>query len=114
MAFKLAFSTLGCPSWTIEQVGEAGRRFGYDGIELGLLDGELLPSEVDAAGRDRITKALQGLEIACVDTSARFAYPDAGERSTNRRMAEQYLALAADLGAPMIRVFGGNLAEGQQ
>ncbi|HZQ97641.1 MAG TPA: sugar phosphate isomerase/epimerase family protein [Chloroflexota bacterium] len=113
MAFKLAFSTLGCPNWTIEQVGEAGRRYGYDGVELRLLDGELLPPEVDAAGRARIKKALNGLAVCCVDTSARFAFRDPDERARNRRMAEQYLALASELEAPMIRVFGGNLAEGQ-
>ena len=113
MAFKLAFSTLGCPNWTIEQVGEAARRYGYDGIEVRLLDGELLPPDLDAAGRQRIKRALRGLAIPSVDTSARFAYPDADERAKNRKMAEQFLDVANDLEAPMIRVFGGNLAEGQ-
>jgi len=70
MAFKLAFSTLGCPNWTIEQVGEAARRYGYDGIEVRLLDGELLPPDLDAAGRQRIKRALRGLAIPSVDTSA--------------------------------------------
>ena len=34
MAMRLAFSTLGCPSWTIEQVGEGARRSGYEGEQV--------------------------------------------------------------------------------
>ena len=113
MSFKFAFSTLGTPNWTVEEVGRHARESGYDGIELRLLDSELLPPDLDAAGRQRIRRALEGLEICCVDTSCRFSYPDPDERAKNRRMAEGFLEIANDLGAPMIRVFGGHLAEGQ-
>src|SRR5262245_39194002 len=113
MAMRLAFSTLGCPDWAIEQVGEAARRAGYEGVELRLLDGEIIPADLSSARRAEIRRALSGLEICCLGTSCRFAFPDAGERARNRDEAERYLALAADLGCPLIRVFGGNLAPGQ-
>lgn len=113
MTFRLAFSTLGCPSWNIEQVGQHARESGYEGVELRLLDGELLPPDIEAEGRKRIKRALGSLEVCCVDTSARFAYPDPAERARNRQMVEQYMSIANDLGSSMIRVFGGNLADGQ-
>jgi sugar phosphate isomerase/epimerase len=113
MAMRLAFSTLGCPDWTIAQVGEGARRSGYEGVELRLLDGEIIPADLPSARRTEIKRALDGLVICCLGTSARFAYPDAEERARNRAETERYLELAADLGCPMIRVFGGNLAPGQ-
>jgi sugar phosphate isomerase/epimerase len=112
MAFKLAFSTLGCPGWTIEQAGEAARRYGYQGVELRLLDGEIIPADLDAAGRERVKRALSGLGIPSVGTSCRFSSPDADERARSRAEAERYLGLAAELGAETIRVFGGNIAGG--
>lgn len=113
MPFKLAFSTLGCPAWSIQQVAEAARRDGYAGIELRLLDGEIVPADLTAARRRDIKQALGDVEICCLDTSCRFAYPDPAERARNRAEAERYLQMANDLGAPMIRVFGGNLADRQ-
>ena len=112
MAFKLAFSTLGCPAWTIEQAGEAARRLGYEGVEIRLLDGEIIPADLDAAGRARVKKALAGLGIPSVGTSCRFTSPEPEERTKSRGDAERYLDLAAELGAESIRVFGGNLAPG--
>src|SRR5688500_8750359 len=110
--FRLAFSTLGCPAWTTEQAGEAARRLGYEGVEIRLLDGEIIPADLDAAGRTRVKEALAGLGIPSVGTSCRFTSPDADERAKSRADAERYLELAAELGAESIRVFGGNLAPG--
>src|SRR5688500_15268147 len=73
---RLAFSTLGCPAWTIEQAGEAARRLGYEGVEIRLLDGEIIPADLDAAGISRVKRALDGLGIPSVGTSCRFASPD--------------------------------------
>ncbi|HEY3079411.1 MAG TPA: sugar phosphate isomerase/epimerase family protein [Chloroflexota bacterium] len=112
MAFKLAFSTLGCPGWTIEQAGDAARRHGYAGVEIRLLDGEIIPADLDASGRARVKRALAGLGIPSVGTSCRFTSLDPAERAASRAAAERYLGLAADLGAETIRVFGGNVAPG--
>jgi len=35
---KLAFTTLACPDWSVPQVIDAARRYGYDGVELRLVD----------------------------------------------------------------------------
>src|SRR5205807_1626615 len=46
------------------------------------------------------------------DTSCRFASPDDAERARMRADCENYLEIASDLGASFVRVFGGNLADG--
>jgi sugar phosphate isomerase/epimerase len=101
---RLAFSTLGCPDWTFERVVEAAAEYGYDGIELRLLDGELVGPSLGDEARRRVRSAIDGagLEVCCVDTS--FGIADAEEELDD---AIASIDLAADIGAPMIRLFGG-------
>ncbi len=109
---KLAFSTLGCPDWSLDQVVAAAQRDGYDGVELRLLDGEIITTDLPAAERERIktTFAAANLPICCLDSSIRVATgtDPAGVASEIR----DFLALAAAIGAPQIRVFGGDWPEG--
>jgi sugar phosphate isomerase/epimerase len=112
---KLAFSTLGCPAWSLDQVTGAACELGYDGVELRLLDGEVIPPDLAADERQRVRRAFAGagVEIACLDTSARFTAPEPEARRKQEEDVRRYLALANEWETPRIRVFGGNLAPGQ-
>jgi len=46
---KYAFSTLACPAWSIERVASSATRLGYDGVELRLLDGDVIDPIADRA-----------------------------------------------------------------
>ena len=93
------------------------RSGGYDGIELRFVQGEdslwKLPvfSGKELASTKRAL-ADRGLTISCLDTSCRFHSPDATERgrwiTEGKRMAD----LAAELGAPGLRVFGDTIQPG--
>ena len=111
---RLAFSTLGCPGWSLEQVVEGVRRYGYDGVELRLLDGEVIGADLPQADRDRVrrTFADAGVPICCLDTSVRIATGEnpAGVAGEIRA----FLELAREIGAPMLRVFGGPWPEGRE
>jgi sugar phosphate isomerase/epimerase len=111
---KLAFSTLGCPDWSIEQVVEQAARMGYGGVELRLLGAELVPADLPAGERRRIRTLFDdaGLAICCVACSARFASARPEERADNERLASRYLELAADWRSPLVRVFGGQRPPG--
>lgn len=106
---KLAFTTLACPDWSLEQALEAVRRYGYDGIELRLLDGALIEPTLDDAARRRVACACRdaGVAIVCVDTSVRIAQPDGTARAEQVRDGLAMLDLAAEWQAPLIRVFAG-------
>src|SRR5690349_9369790 len=110
---KLAFTTLACPGWTLEQAVVAGQRYGYTGIELRLLDGELLRPDLDQAARRRVRDvcAAAGMSIVCVDTSVKIAQPVPAERAAQVRAGLAMLDLAAEWAAPMMHVFGGPPAE---
>src|SRR5579859_1270149 len=106
---KLAYSTLACPKWSVEQIIDAAQRNGYEGLEFRLLNGEILPPDLDKATRQHIYAqcTAAGLKIICVDTSIKVATPDSEGRSAQIRDGMAYLNMAAEWGAPFIRVFGG-------
>ncbi|HEY4387194.1 MAG TPA: sugar phosphate isomerase/epimerase family protein [Ktedonobacteraceae bacterium] len=106
---KLAFSTLGCPAWSAEQVITQAVQMGYDGIELRLLDGELIDPQRDEA---RVISVIQqcrakGLEVCALDTSCRFNIPDAQERARQEADLEHWIQLAEKVQVPLLRIFGG-------
>jgi sugar phosphate isomerase/epimerase len=110
---KLAFSTLGCPDWEIDRILEMARSNGFEGVELRHYRGSLdLPKVLGgfpggiAEFRRRFTRA--GVEICCLDTSIRLTDPEMSI-SEGERMIE----LAMGLGAPYLRVFGGDVPEGE-
>ena len=112
---KIAFSTLGCPGWSLDQVTAAVREHGYEGVELRLLDGEIVPPDLAPSERRRVHEAFKGagVPIVCLDTSSRFTAPEAEARRAQEESTRRYLELANELEAPMIRIFGGNLPGGR-
>ncbi|MDR0359879.1 MAG: sugar phosphate isomerase/epimerase, partial [bacterium] len=107
---KLAFTTLACPGWTLEQAAAVGAEQGYEGIELRLLDGELLEPRLPAPERRRVGRVTgdAGLAICAVDTSLRLVGTGAEFLDDVRAWCE----LAAGWSAPVVRVFGGEPASG--
>lgn len=115
---KLAFSTLGCPEWTLEQVIDRAAEYGYQGVELRGLQGEFdLPHhpEFASAHRAEVKKRFQAqhLEVVCISTSCDLIALTEAEQKKSRAEVESNLQLAADLGSKYIRVFGGRRPEGK-
>jgi sugar phosphate isomerase/epimerase len=106
---KLAFTTLACPGWSLEQAVAAARQYGYEGLELRLIDGELVRADMDIEARRRVRELCTdaGIPIVCVDTSVRIAQPDPAARAEQIGDGLAFLELAAGWDAPLIRVFGG-------
>lgn len=103
---RLAFSTLGCPDWSVARVVEAAREYGYDGVELRLIDGEIIEPSIARQERQRVKEAFAaaGLPICCVDTSIRVA---ADEPSACVANVRAFLELAHEWQSPVVRVFAG-------
>jgi sugar phosphate isomerase/epimerase len=107
---KLAFSTLGCPEWNLEQIAEAACYLGYQAIELRALGGSidlLQRPELQASAIEQTRAFLQdqNLSICCVDTSCSFDAVDDCVRQESVEIALRHCELADALGAPLIRVF---------
>ncbi|OPZ82223.1 MAG: fructoselysine 3-epimerase [bacterium ADurb.Bin429] len=112
---KLAFSTLGCPGWTFDQILNAAVKYKYDGIEFrGLLDKVDLPETPEfspggvAETRRRLDDA--GVRAACLSSSVSIVHAMGAEVDRHTAIAHTrlYLDLAKEVGAPCVRLFCGN------
>ncbi|GBC97549.1 hypothetical protein HRbin17_00036 [bacterium HR17] len=113
---QLAFSTLGCPKWSLDEIIRNAVAWGYQGVELRGLQDELFlpkhPALVPAnreATRQRFHDA--GLKVTALGSSARLGVPE-NEWQKQRDEAVAYAELAAALQCPIVRVFGGNIPQG--
>ncbi len=106
--------TFSCPAASLREALALAKRFGYAGIELRLGQGHGHGIEVEAGPARRAelrrTAEGEGVALCCLATSCRYADPAGREEqlAQTRRVIE----LAADVGCPLIRVFGGPLPKG--
>ena len=112
--FSLVYSTLGCPTWTLEHAADVAVANGYAGLEIRVLDGEIIAADLSASRRSEVRRIMQvrNLRIAGLGASTRFTSSDCSERQANVDELRRYLALANALEAPMVRTFGGNVPDG--
>jgi sugar phosphate isomerase/epimerase len=113
---KLAFTTLGCPDWTLQQIVENTAEMGFDAVDFrGLLE------DIDISRRPEFTTNLAktkklfmdyGTAVSGISVSARFAVADSAEKKTQFNEARRNMKLAAKLDAHVIRIYGGKVPEG--
>jgi sugar phosphate isomerase/epimerase len=110
---KLAFSTLGCPQWSLEEVIRAAGAYGFQGIEVrGLGDDLDVTHRTEFTSKSDLTRRqLQehGVEIACFASSVVLSGPDAPGGETSFDELKRYAQLCVTFGAPFIRIFGGGI-----
>ncbi|MFM8288392.1 MAG: sugar phosphate isomerase/epimerase family protein, partial [Planctomycetaceae bacterium] len=111
---RLAFSTLACPQWSLARVISAAREYGYQGVEIRLLAGEvdLLACPELSPARRRETRQLfadQGVSVCGLASSVRFDHESHSDLMRELDVGRRYLELAADLGAGFVRIFGDKL-----
>jgi sugar phosphate isomerase/epimerase len=107
---KLAFTTLGCPQWGLDAIVARAVEYGYDGVDLRGVDGEMdifkLPAFRENAAATAARFAQAGLAVPCFSSSARvYADPDGAVAQV-----ERYAPLCRVFGAAYLRVFCGALA----
>jgi sugar phosphate isomerase/epimerase len=102
---RIAFSTLAFPDADLATALSLGRSWGYAGVELRLIDGELIDPAMSAQARAQVKRTLvaAGLPTVAVDTSIRLTGEAPGTE------LRRFLELASDWEAPLVRVFGGEL-----
>jgi glucosamine-6-phosphate deaminase len=114
---RIAFSTLGCPSWPLARILDMASRVGYDGVELRFIEGDdalwARPELTGAGLRETLARLGDaGLAVPCVDTRSFFHSPDPAARRKAAEEAQRTAEVAARLGARGIRVFGDRVQPG--
>lgn len=111
---KLAFSTLGCPNWSFEQILTNAQAMGYQGVEIRGIQGEmraekLLPFLPENAADTRQQLQEHGLVLCDLGTSVHFHEP--GKIEENLEEGRAAIDVCARMGIPAIRVFGDRIPE---
>lgn len=113
---KLSFTTWACPEWTVAAIVDGMQTYGYDGVELrvgkGHLHGVELDSPADYLGEVRKQFDAANMAVSCIATSFAFSNPDLVERQRTIAAVKQCLKVADAVGAPYIRIFGGDIPAG--
>ena len=111
---KYSFMTFSTPQLTLSENFEAAKRYGYDGIEPRLDAEHAHGVEVNATAGQRAAIRQQaagaGIALACLATS--ITYADPAKTDDMIRQTHERIDLAGDVGAPVMRVFGGQIPEG--
>lgn len=111
---KYSFMTFSCPELGFEEVIALARRLGYDGVEPRIEEGHRHRIELDAPA-ERLAAARrhaegEGISLSCIATSRRYADP--ATQTQEVELTRRCIDLAAAVGSPCLRVFGGILAPG--
>lgn len=111
---KYAFMTFSCPQASLAEALALAARHGYDGLEPRTGGRHAHGVEVARTSADRAAIRRQfadsGIACACLALGHRYADPATVEAEIADTL--RHLDLAADIGAPLVRVFGGKLAAG--
>jgi sugar phosphate isomerase/epimerase len=114
----LAFSTLGCPDWSLTQIVDFAAQNGFKGIEVrGIMRQMDLPQckEFNKMNMPVSLRMLQdkGLEFINLGSSATLHFAEGNERKKNLDDGKRYIDLAQALKCPYIRVFPNNFPKEQ-
>lgn len=95
------------PHVPLLEIFPKARAWGYDGIEIEAKRPHGNPMDLDADDRKRIREAADdnGLEISCIAAYNDYSHPIDEHRENELLMTREQIRLAADLGAPVVRVF---------
>jgi len=105
---RFGFASLAAPEMPLKDFIAQAALAGYDGLELRGADRKHLDPAMSAPERAEVRRMLAdaGLEAAAVTSYVRLAEA-AADPAAGREAILAYVALAADVGAACVRVFGG-------
>ena len=111
--FKWAFSTLGCPELSLDEICAVAREFGLSFLEVRAVEGQLdLPKlfSDQFSNAEALNQYLHDreLNICCLDTSLKLVENEADDR----RAFLEFLPWADAIESPYLRVFDGGTVAG--
>jgi len=99
---KIGFSTLACPGWDLGEVVEKAKEFGFDGVELRGLRGELNLPLVPALSRNPsgVKQMFADAKVECVSlgTSATLTSRKPRELANQKAQIIEFMELASAIG----------------
>lgn len=109
---KTSFSTLGCPEWTLEQIAQNAKAYGYDGVELRThTDGNHFSPDASPDEARRVAQMFvdAGAPVSSIMGYTRFAFTDNAEVQKNQELMRKLIGLAETMKVKAIRTFLGQV-----
>ena len=110
---KIGFSSQVCPGWDLETILTKAAEFGFDGVELRGLRGELNLPLVPELARDPLATRRRfeerGVELVCLAACVALDSKNKREVDRNKATIIEYIELAGRLSCPYVRIFMGEV-----
>jgi sugar phosphate isomerase/epimerase len=115
---KLAFSTLGCPDWSLKQIVDCSVENGYKGFEIRGLAGEMDLPKCPEFNKTNLPASLRlikdnDIKIINLGSSVNLHFAQEEKRKSNLDDAKRFIDLAEQLECPFVRVFPDDLPPDQ-
>jgi sugar phosphate isomerase/epimerase len=115
---KLAFSTLGCPNWSLKQIVNCSVENGYKGFEIRGLAGEMDLPKCPEFNKTNLPASLRlikdnDIKIINLGSSVNLHFAQEEKRKSNLDDAKRFIDLAEQLECPFVRVFPDDLPPDQ-
>jgi sugar phosphate isomerase/epimerase len=115
---KLAFSTLGCPDWSLKQIVDCSVENGYKGFEIRGLAGEMDLPKCAEFNKTNLPASLRmikdnDIKIINLGSSVNLHFAQEEKRKSNLDDAKRFIDLAEQLECPFVRVFPDDLPPDQ-
>ena len=115
---KLAFSTLGCPDWSLKKIVDCSVENGYKGFEIRGLAGEMDLPKCPEFNKTNLPASLRlikdnDIKIINLGSSVNLHFAQEDKRKSNLDDAKRFIDLAEQLECPFVRVFPDDLPPDQ-
>lgn len=107
----LAFSTLGCPDWSFQQIVDFAATNGYSGLEIRGIKRQMDLTKCDEFSSPEQIKATlslmneKGLKFINLGASANMHFHEDPEKEKSINEAKSFIDLAQKINCPYVRVF---------
>ena len=112
---KPGFMSSVCPQMTLQELIDAAKRHGYEGIEFRTewdhghgIELDATSQQLRAAGQ---MLSDNGIAASCIATSVKFNSETPEDHLPQRETLRKYIVLAAEVGAPYLRTFSDSVPE---
>ena len=106
---KIAYSTVACPDWSLEDAFNRGAEYGYVGLEVAYLEGQWVTPRLLKENQRRIRELSEssGCRAFAIAPHLVLGVGGAPGRAKALSEAQTLVELAGDVGACFVRLFGG-------
>jgi sugar phosphate isomerase/epimerase len=111
---KLAFSTLGCPTWSWDKIINEAEKNGYHGLEIRGVEDEIYLPKAYPFSKENQEKTLEGLahkNLVITDLGTAASFHDPKKYEASIKEGQDYIDLAHELKVPYIRIFGDKIPD---